>query len=195
MSKKTIYLEDAINALHNEIVKRRISEDVNDDGSLDEFDTESILRRLPPAQPEPQTARVFQEIIVEYPPISTYPEYKGKPYFSIKYTENGQGFIGYGTYNPEVLSEYLKKYFMPSAQPERWDTCFSCPLSHGCPFIKGCTNDQAEQYAGEIPTECPLNKESAQFEPNCEGCKHLPRYSHEAPCKTCANNYINKYER
>ena len=52
MSKKTIYLEDAINALHNEIVKRRISEDVNDDGSLDEFDTESILRRLPSAQPE-----------------------------------------------------------------------------------------------------------------------------------------------
>ena len=52
MSKKTIYLEDAINALHNEIVKRRISEDVNDDGALDEFDTESILRRLQPAQPD-----------------------------------------------------------------------------------------------------------------------------------------------
>ena len=54
MGKKTIYLEDAINALHNEIVKRRISEDVNDDGSLDEFDTESILRRLQPAQPDNQ---------------------------------------------------------------------------------------------------------------------------------------------
>ena len=52
MSKKTIYLEDAINALHKEIVKRRISEDVNDDGVLEEFDTESILRRLQPAQPD-----------------------------------------------------------------------------------------------------------------------------------------------
>ena len=53
MSKKTIYLEDAINALHTEIVKRRISEDVNDDGSLDEFDTEDILRKLPPADIQP----------------------------------------------------------------------------------------------------------------------------------------------
>ena len=70
------------------------------------------------ARPEPQTARVFQEIIVEYPSISTYPEYEGKPYFSVKYTENGQGFIGYGTYKPEVLSEYLIKYFMPFARPE-----------------------------------------------------------------------------
>ena len=53
---------------------------------------------------------------------------------------------------------------LPSAQPERWDTCFSCPLSHGCPFIKGCTNNQAEQYAGEIPTDCPLDKEYARPE-------------------------------
>lgn len=67
-------------------------------------------------QPEQQNARIFQGIVVEYPSISTYPEYEGKPYFSIKYTEDGQDFIGYGTYKPEVLSEYLKKYFMPSAQ-------------------------------------------------------------------------------
>ena len=30
----------------------------------------------------------------------------------------GEEFIGYSTYKPEVLSEYLKEYFMPSAQPE-----------------------------------------------------------------------------
>lgn len=70
------------------------------------------------AQSEKQHGRIFQEIVVEYPSYNTYPEYKGKPYFSIKYTENGQEFIGYGTYKPEVLSEYLKEYFMPSAQPE-----------------------------------------------------------------------------
>lgn len=45
--------QDAIEALHDEIVRRRINEDSNDDGALDEFDTEAILRRLPPAQPEP----------------------------------------------------------------------------------------------------------------------------------------------
>ena len=60
--------------------------------------------------------RIFQEIVVEYPSISTYIEYEGKPYFSIKYMENGQEFIGYGTYKPEALSEYLKEYFMPSVQ-------------------------------------------------------------------------------
>ena len=102
------------------------------------------LEELPPAQPEPQTARVFQEIIVEYPSISTYPEYEGKPYFSIKYTEDGKGFIGYGTYKPEVLSEYLIKYFMPSAQPERaegeWVQIQRCARDAQpdleCPFCK-----------------------------------------------------------
>lgn len=70
-------------------------------------------------QSEQQHGRIFQGIVVEYPSYNTYPEYIGKPYFSIKYMENGQGFIGYGTYSPEVLSEYLKEYFMQSAQTER----------------------------------------------------------------------------
>jgi len=82
------------------------------DGEAPEFEM------IPSAQPEQQHGRIFQEIVVEYPSISVYPEYEGKPYFSIKYTENGQGFIGYGTYKPEVLSEYLKEYFMSPAQPE-----------------------------------------------------------------------------
>ena len=80
------------------------------------------VKALPSAQPGQRNARVFQGIIVEYPSISAYPEYEGKPYFSIKYTENGQGFIGYGTYKPEVLSEYLKEYFMPYTQPG-WIPC------------------------------------------------------------------------
>lgn len=36
----------AIKALYAEIIKRRLLDDVND-GTLDEFDTESILRALP----------------------------------------------------------------------------------------------------------------------------------------------------
>lgn len=77
------------------------------------------------AQPEQQNARIFQGVIVEYPTNSTYPEHEEKPYFLIKYTEDGQDFIGYGTYKPDVLSEYLKKYFMPSAQPDII-TCGDC---------------------------------------------------------------------
>lgn len=43
----------AIEAFNKEIIKRRLLDDVND-GMLDEFDTESILRKLPSAKPEAQ---------------------------------------------------------------------------------------------------------------------------------------------
>lgn len=58
--------------------------------------------------------RRFEEIVVEYPPaeLCTYPEYRGKPYFSIKYEENGEHIIGFGTYKPEVFSGYLREYFI-----------------------------------------------------------------------------------
>lgn len=46
----TIDRQTAIDALHDEIVRRRIDEDTNDDGTLDEFDTEVILRQLPSSQ-------------------------------------------------------------------------------------------------------------------------------------------------
>ena len=89
--------------------------------AIDALETQSFngdAKELQPAQPEQQHGRVFKGIVVEYPSYSAYPEYKGKPYFSIRYTENGQEFIGYATYKPEVLSEYLKEYFMPTAQSE-----------------------------------------------------------------------------
>lgn len=61
--------------------------------------------------------KIFEEIVVNYPPedLCTYPEYKGKPYFSIKYEENGKHYVGFGTYKPEVLSRYLREYFIMSA--------------------------------------------------------------------------------
>ena len=109
---------------------------------------EDKLRELPPAQPEQQHGRIFREIVVEYPSYCTYPEYKGKPYFSIKYTENGQEFIGYGTYKPEVLSKYLKEYFMQPAQPER--TCVNC----------GRTANNGGWYA-DGRTRCPIEEHYA----------------------------------
>ena len=89
---------------------------------------------VPSAQPEvlahgegelsaqPEQTRVFVELVVEYPDpeLCTYKEFKGKPYYSIKYIENGETYVGYGTYKPEVLSWYLREYFMPSAQPDGW---------------------------------------------------------------------------
>ena len=87
--------------------------------------------------------RQFEEIVVEYPnpDLCSYPEYKGKPYFSIHYTENGKDFIGYGTYNPEVLSNYLKEYFMPSAQSKiiRCKDCkWRCELRDDSAFYPYC---------------------------------------------------------
>jgi hypothetical protein len=79
----------------------------------------NAIEQLPSAQPE--STRTFVELVVEYPApeLCTYKEYKGKPYYSIKYIENGETHVGYGTYNPEVLSQYLKEYFISSVQSER----------------------------------------------------------------------------
>lgn len=62
----------------------------------------------------PQGECEFIEILARYVPddICTYPEYKGKPYYSIHYKQNGEDFVGFGTYKLEVLSRYLKGYFM-----------------------------------------------------------------------------------
>lgn len=66
------------------------------------------------AQKVDAISRKFEEIVVGYPPaeLCTYPECRDKPYYSIKYEENGEHFVGFGTYNPEVLSRCLKEYFM-----------------------------------------------------------------------------------
>ena len=52
----------------------------------------------------------------------------GRPYYSIiflEFDDNGIGhdFEGYSSYSLDVISDYLKKYFMPSVQPENCDTC------------------------------------------------------------------------
>jgi len=36
-------------------------------------------------------------------------------------------------------------------------------------------------------------KRDAQSE-SCRGCRYEPRCSHEEPCGSCSNNYVNKYE-
>lgn len=48
--------------------------------------------------------RVFERIITTF-------EKDGKPYYSIQFKENGEGFIGFGTYKIDVLFRYLNDYF------------------------------------------------------------------------------------
>ena len=109
-----------------------------------------------------QHERTFQEIVVEYPSISTYPEHEGKPYFSIKYVEDGRDYIGYGTYNPEVLSEYMKEYFIPSEPVGNSDTLRP----------KGKWIDYTDEGYVECPfchsaTNCDGNKDELHF---CFSC-------------------------
>ena len=87
--------------------------------TLGQINRDIWINEVPSAQPE--SARTFVELFVEYPDpeLCIYKEYKGKPYYSIKYIENGKTYVGYGTYSPEVLSKYLKEYFISSAEPER----------------------------------------------------------------------------
>lgn len=103
----------------------------------------SAIEAVPSAQPK-QT-RVFVELVVRYsdPELCTYKEFKGKPYYSIKYIENGETYVGYGTYKPEVLSQYLREYFMPSAQSERETGEWIDYTDEGyveCPFCHSATN-------------------------------------------------------
>lgn len=76
------------------------------------------LEGLPPVQSE--STRIFVELVARYPdpPACMYMEYVGKPYYSIKYIENGETHVGYSTYSLEVLSRYLKEYFMLPIGPE-----------------------------------------------------------------------------
>lgn len=78
----------------------------------------TMLHEVPPAQPDQD--REFIKLTVR--------NSNGRPYYSIIYLEvddNGVGrdFEGYSSYSLDVISDYLKKYFMPSALPE---TCEGC---------------------------------------------------------------------
>lgn len=105
-------------------------------------------------------SREFVEIVVNYPPadLCAYPEYKGKPYFSIKYQENGKDYVGFGTYKIEILSQWLKEYFMSNIQPNqkmgRW-----------------LAVDNEDMYTVDyFCSECDLPLETAERTPFCPNC-------------------------
>lgn len=118
--------------------------------------------------------REFIELVVEYPPpdLCTYIEYRGKPYFSIKYRENGEAFVGFGTYKPEVLSQYLKEYFIQPMQPEqkvgKWikmsdaDGVYYCCSECGEELYREWTFDRECDL---FPRKSSINK--TKYCPNC----------------------------
>ncbi len=147
-----------------------------------------------------KSKRTFVELLVHYPhpDVCTYPEYKGKPYYSIKYIEDGECFVGFGTYNPEVLSRYLRDYFMPPAQPEerteeRTEThtcdCISrkdaIDAIHNLYAIHGSEGSWIDQRDA---FNAVSNLPSAQPEPKWIPCsEQLPRQEQEVICQCRAN--------
>lgn len=82
---------------------------------------EASIEALPSAQPEQD--REFIKLTVR--------NSNGRPYYSIIYLEfddNGVGhdFEGYSSYSLDVISDYLKKYFMPSAQADWNELMVQC---------------------------------------------------------------------
>jgi len=99
----------------DENVFTRLFDNGMEDYEITNDDLCAIAKAIRKGIPIPKGhGRKFESIVVEYPPAEscTYPEYRGKPYFSIKYKENGEHIIGFGTYKPEVLSRYLQEYFI-----------------------------------------------------------------------------------
>ena len=77
--------------------------------------------------------RTFVELVERYvdPELCPYPEYKGKPYYSIKYIENGEEHVGYSSYSLQVMSGFLKKYFMsPAMEKQEQINTQSVNLTH-----------------------------------------------------------------
>jgi len=107
-------------------------------------DFNEILNLAEDAIEQDCISRKFEEIVVEYPPadLCIYPEYKGKPYFSIKYEENGKHIIGFGTYNPEVLTSYLQEYFISDIQPKTGHWIEDAGTYYKAIHERGCEPDE-----------------------------------------------------
>ena len=112
----TIYRQDAIDVLDE------FQESV-ENGTPCYAKARVEMCNIPSAQPEQD--REFVKLTVR--------NSNGRPYYSIIYLEfddNGVGhdFEGYSSYSLDVISDYLKRYFMPSAQPEQNTDCAGCKL-------------------------------------------------------------------
>jgi len=107
--------------------------------------------------------RTFVELVERYvdPELCPYPEYKGKPNYSIKYIENGEEYVGYSTYSLRVMSGFLKKYFISSAlekqEQDRW-----IPVTERLPE-KDC---ECRVTEGDFKSvfDCHWNNHKKQFE-------------------------------
>ena len=163
------FIEMAIKALEREritengmsnksiIYKAKESKEIQED-----LDKLSELNK--PTTKKDLEVREFERIEVTYPPedICVYPEYKGKPYFGIQYRENGESIVGYGTYSPQVLSRYLKDYFMSTTKNNFEVDCISREQAKSAirdKFKDLSVRVEINTILNELPSVAPFLKE------------------------------------
>lgn len=134
--------------------------------------------------------RKFEKIIVRYPPEAScvYPEYKGKPYFSIQYEENGEHIVGFGTYNPDVLSRYLTEYFIipermvskSSGTSQQKNEDIAKAFQFGLGFGFAAKHDEMVRVINEI-------KKVTKVTRDCKTCGHSKdgKCSYTEECHEC----------
>ena len=163
-------------------------------GILKEKDLERIVIIPKDQQPCDCINREFIEIVVNYPPadLCIYPEYKGKPYYSIKYRENGKEYVGFGTYKIEILSQWIKEHFISNVQVKtgHWiddefgSKCSCCGIyTHLDKFdrpmkFKHCPNCGVKM----LPTDS-----------NCDSCKNRNEVD-GSNCYECVKDIRNNYK-
>ena len=106
--------EEVLNMFHDLLQEiKNLEEGTQDDGYV--MEAEKIVQsRIDSFIDGKTNTKEFIGLVTEDvdPRLCTYREYQGKPYYGIKYKENGECFIGFGTFKIEVLSRYLKDYFV-----------------------------------------------------------------------------------
>lgn len=114
---------------------------------------------------------------IEFVRLMVRNDLNGRPYYSIIYRELdddddddvGQEVEGYASYSLDVISDYLKKYFMPPAQSDRdipKKPNETTDRSWGIPHRQAvCPN--CDSYLGIVYFLCEGDKRKVSY---CESC-------------------------
>lgn len=149
--------------------------------------------------------REFIEIVVNYPSadLCTYPEYKGKPYYSILYRdEDSRNHVGFGTYKIEMLSQWIKQYFMSDIQPKtgHWvskhivDDCNGVVTWYECSECGRSVDETiTEEFMLKDYPYCHCGAKMIPTDSNCDSCKYRNEVD-GSNCYECVKGIRNNYK-